>query len=69
MRWMNYMVYEIKDPPEDASPGIRSSTVAFWKKALSFFMVNQLMVWSKVSNIGNPTRCTQLNELIKKSRR
>ena len=22
MRWMNYMVYDNEDPPEDASPGI-----------------------------------------------
>lgn len=69
MRWMNYMVYENEDPPEDASPGIQSSTVAFWKKALSFFMVNRLMVWNEVNNVGNPTSCTQLNELIKHTKK
>jgi len=44
----------------------RSNTIAFAKKAISFFMPNRLMVWNEATQEGNPTRSTMVNELIKK---
>ena len=58
-------VYGTEDLEDDARPNIRSTSVEFWKKSLSYFMVNKLVAWNKISNIGNPTRCTELNNLIK----
>jgi hypothetical protein len=37
----------------------------YWKKALSSFMPNRLMVWNEISGVGNPTRSIALNDLIK----
>ena len=65
MRFFNSEIFGAEVRPEDGNPKIRSSTVEFWKKALSSFMTNRLMAWNEVSNIGNPTRCTELNDLVK----
>ena len=65
MRWFNNEVYGEEDPEDDAKPNSRSSSIEFWKKALSHFMCNKLMAWNEISNVGNPTRSTELNELIK----
>ena len=65
MRFFNSEIFGAEVCPEDGNPKIRSSTVEFWKKALSSFMTNRLMAWNEVSNIGNPTRCTELNDLVK----
>jgi len=65
MRWFNKEVYGKEDPEEDTKPLVRSTSVEFWKKAISCFMVNRIMAWNEISNVGNPTRCTELNDLIK----
>jgi hypothetical protein len=46
MWWFNEEIFHTPTPPanHNLQPGIRSSTVAYWKKALSFFMPNRLMV-------------------------
>jgi hypothetical protein len=44
----------------------RSSTLEYGKKAISYFMPNQLMVWNERSKEGNPTRSTKVNNLIKR---
>ena len=28
-------------------------------------MTNRLMTWNEISNVGNPTKCSELNDLIK----
>ena len=66
MRFFNNEVYGTEDPPDDAKPLIRSTSVEFWKKALSYFMINRIIPWNEISNVGNPTRSTELNDLIKK---
>ena len=65
MRWFNKITYETEEPDEDARPTARSSSLAFYKKALSHYMPNRLMVWNEISNVGNPTRSTLLNDHIK----
>ena len=64
MRWFNHKIYGEEDPEDDVKPTTRSSSIEFWKKALSYFMTNKLMAWNDISNVGNPTRSTELNELI-----
>ena len=66
MRWFNKITFDTENPSDDAKPTVRSTSLEFKKKALSYFMPNRLMVWNELSNVGNPTRCTQLNELIKR---
>ena len=66
MRFFNNEVYGTEDPPDDAKPLIRSTSIEFWKKALSYFMINRIIPWNEISNVGNPTRSTELNDLIKK---
>jgi hypothetical protein len=58
---------QIPIPGPDANPtSARSSTLMFWKKAISFFMPNRLLPWNAISGVGNPTRYIEVNDLIKK---
>ena len=65
MRWFNMQVFTTETPRDDAKPVARSTSVEFWKKALSYFMTNRLMAWNEISGVGNPTRSAELNNLIK----
>jgi len=49
----------------DIRPQLRSNTIEYYKKAISHYMPNRLMAWNELSNVGNPTRSHQLNDLIK----
>ena len=64
-RWFNVIVYNSEDPAEDAIATLRSSTIAFNKKALSSFMPNRLMVYNELAGVGNPTKSTEVNDFIK----
>ena len=46
----------------------RSNTLAFHKKALSYFMPNKHLGWNMVSLMWNPTRSPEVNNLIKRVR-
>ena len=67
MKWSNYETFEVAEPPKghNLAPLVQSNTLKFWKKAVSFYMPNQLMQWSEISSTGNPTRSAALNALIK----
>ena len=65
--WMNLKTFGIEDPPVDANPvHARSSSLEFWKKAISFFMPNRLIPWNSTSREGNPTKSIEVNDLIKR---
>jgi hypothetical protein len=67
VRWMNLRAFGSPDPPSDANPTLaRSASLAYWKKAISFFMPNRLIVWVSGRNEGNPTRSIEVNSLIKR---
>ena len=67
VNYFNYRAYGVETPGDEDRPvHARSNAVKFWKKALSFFMPNRHMQWNNISNVGNPTRSTAVNELIKK---
>eukprot|EP00957_Ditylum_brightwellii_P160005 12180154-Ditylum_brightwellii.AAC.1 len=64
--WMYLKVYGKDNPsPEDNPTYRQSSSLEYYKKALSFFMPCQLEVWNVTTNSGNPTRPVDVNNLIK----
>jgi hypothetical protein len=68
-RWLCQKAYGTPEPEPDpdANPTqARSSSLHYWKKAISYYMPNHLMQWIAVSGQGNPTRYIEVNTLIKK---
>ena len=64
--WMKLTVFGCSDVGDDDVPiWGRSNTLAFHKKALSYFMPNKHLGWNMVSSTGNPTRSPEVNDLIK----
>jgi hypothetical protein len=67
---MNQKAFGVTDPALDANPTLaRANLLEYWKKALSFFMPNRLIVWVLGRNEGNPTRSIEVNNLIKRVRK
>ena len=67
--WMKLTVFGCSDVGDDDVPTCgRSNTLAFHKKALSYFMANKHLGWNTVSLSGNPTRSPELTDLIKQVR-
>ena len=68
--WMKLTAFGHSDAGDDDVPTCRrSSTLAFHKKALSYFMPNKHLGWNTVSLLGNPTRSPENNDLIKRVKR
>ena len=67
MRYFNTKTFGVPEPPvgHQIQPLVRSSTLEYWKKAVSFFHPNRLMGWNDLTGVGNPTKSRQLNDLIK----
>jgi hypothetical protein len=66
MRWVCRKAYGMPEPCVDNHPTLcRSTLLEFWKKAISSFMPNGLMSWNVLSNVGNPTKSIEVNDLIK----
>jgi hypothetical protein len=66
-RWMCKKVYGVPDPGLDDHPiHGRSSSLEFYKKALSYFMPNKRMGWNEVTQAGNPTKSSEIIDRIKK---
>lgn len=63
-RWMCYRTFGKEDPSQDDTPKIRSSTIQYWKKAISCFMPTH-GAWNEQHNTGNPTRAKLINGLHK----
>lgn len=69
VRWMCVKVYGMPDPGAHDNPTEgRSSSLEYFKKALSYFMPNKLMTWNELAYppVGNPTKSIPVNELIKR---
>ena len=70
LQWMNTKTFGVADPPTDANPTLaRGNSLAYWKKAVSFFMPNRLIPWVSGRNEGNPTRSIEVNNLIRRVKR
>ena len=67
MRWLNIQTFVVADAGRDIAikPKVRANTLAFWKKAVSFYMPDRLHGWRSGSNDGNPTKCAEVNDSIK----
>ena len=64
-QWMNVRTFGVPNPGLDANPiSARSSSLMYWKKAISSFMPHRLEPWRAARNEGNPTRSQEINELI-----
>jgi len=64
-RWMAWKVYGTDDPsPQDNPTEGRSTSLKYYKKAISFYMPNRRMQWNEVTKAGNPTRSEDINNLI-----
>jgi hypothetical protein len=69
-KWMCLKAYGKEDPGPDDNPTYgRASSLEYYKKAISHFMPNKLMAWNVISQVGNPTRSTEVNSLIKAVRK
>ena len=67
---MKLTAFGRSDAGDDNVPTCRrSSTLAFHKKALSYFIPNKHLRWNTVSLLGNPTRSPEVNDLIKHVKR
>lgn len=63
-RWMALKAYGIENPtPEDNPTECRSSSMEYFKKAISYFM-ESTQAWNNETNSGNPTRSRKINRLI-----
>jgi hypothetical protein len=60
--------YGNPNPGPDDNPTLRrrSSTIEYSKKAHSYYMVNRVIAWNAVSQVGNPTRSIEVYDLIKR---
>ena len=67
MRFFNMKIFGAEKPTAEQRlrPQLQSTCLEFWKKALSFYMPNRLMQWNEIAEVGNPTRCLAVNDLIK----
>ena len=69
-RYMEKRAYGVENPPDHVNPNLaRSTSVEFWKKAISYYMPNKLMAWNALAQQGNPTRSIEVNEVIKKMKK
>ena len=62
-RWMAHKVYGLEEPGPDDKPIGRSTSLNYYKKAISYFMPNRLMPWNEIAKVGNPTRSTIISDL------
>ena len=70
IRWMCVKSFGVEYPELEDRPTLcRSSSLEVYKKALSWYMPNRIQAWDCISNRGNPTKSTQVNELIKHVKR
>ena len=68
-KWFAYRAYGTETPGEEDTPFLRVASLAYSKKAISFWMPNNNQPWSIDSSTGkgsgNPTRSKLVNGLIK----
>jgi hypothetical protein len=65
-KYFYFKAYGREDPDEeDHADPCRSSTLHFYKKAVSYYIPNKHMQWNVDSRIGNPTKSPLTNSLIR----
>ena len=67
VQWLSTKAYGVPSPGPDDNPTVgRSSSLEYYKKAISSFMPHRLQPWNSITNFGNPTRLVEVNNLIKR---
>ena len=67
VEYLNQRAYGQADPSDDDRPILaRSTTLSFYKKALSSFMFLHNTPWDDILLRGNPTKSKDVNDMIKK---
>ena len=65
-QWMCFKAYGTAEPgPDDNPTHARSTSLKYYKKAISYFMPNGNYSWNVFSNDGNPTKSKAVNDVIK----
>ena len=59
-----HKIYGTEDPSNTDQPRVRSTTIAYMKKSISYFM-NSTGKWNESENRGNPTQSKKVNNIIK----
>ena len=65
VRYFYFRAFQTIEPEETARPThIRANTLGYFKKALSSYMPRRNMTWDPVRREGNPSKSTEVNEMI-----
>ena len=65
LSYFHLKVFGMTDPDKDSTPKLgRSSSLLYYKKAISFFTQNKLFRWNVTFNSGNPTKSALVNNVI-----
>ena len=63
--WFKLKVYGTDTPGRDDRPVHgRAHSLLHYKKSLSWFMPNRNHTWNEMTNVGNPTRSQEVNDVI-----
>ena len=67
MRKFNLDVWGVENPPtdHDITPQKRCHSIKAAKRAISYYMPNNMMVWNEETRSGNPTRSRPVNDLVR----
>ncbi len=65
VRFFNLRVYGKPEVKEGDKPKLRSATVTYMKKAISHYMPRIAMNWDDINQIGNPTKSSAVNNMIR----
>ena len=63
-KYLAYRGYGIEEPNSASNPIHRDSTVAFDKKAISYFLPDKDAQWNSHNRSGNPTKSSKVNSLL-----
>lgn len=65
-RWMCLRAFGLEEPgPNDRPVFWRANTLEVAKKAISWYMPNNIAEWDNINKIGNPSKSKPVNNLIK----
>lgn len=69
-RWFCLKVFGTPDPAPNQNPTEgRSTSLDYYKKAISYYMPDHNRGWDETNQNGNPTRAREINDLIKAVRK
>ena len=67
LKYLLKKVYDNEGANHNEDPSLfhRPNTVLYWKKAWSWFMLDNMTPWSDVAKHGNPTKSAHINRLLR----